>query len=74
MEELANEIIRALRKLRGLDLSNYREGIIENRINERISILELRNEPNKYLEQIRSDSSECGKLIDAVTVQVRARA
>ena len=53
----------------GLDLGNYLNGVVEERVRERLSLLRLGTQ-RAYLEHLRHDPAECPLLIDSLIVKV----
>ena len=64
-----DRICMELRGARGIDLSAYRRGTLERRLNFRMARLGL-NDPDEYLELLNDDSSERDRLIETLTVDV----
>lgn len=62
-------VLEELRRTRGLELSDYRRSTLERRLAARMANLRL-NEPLEYLECLRSDPSECDRLIESILIKV----
>jgi chemotaxis protein methyltransferase CheR len=62
-------VLEELRRVRGLDLSGYRRSTLERRLAARMARLRLKD-PGEYLQRLRSDPSECGRLIEAILIKV----
>ncbi|MGA9753640.1 MAG: protein-glutamate O-methyltransferase CheR [Desulfobaccales bacterium] len=62
-------VLEELRRVRGLDLSDYRRPTLERRLAARMANLRL-NDPGEYLQRLRSDPSECDRLIETIDIKV----
>jgi chemotaxis protein methyltransferase CheR len=62
-------VLEELRRVRGLDLSDYRRSILERRLAARMANLRLKD-PEEYLQRLRSDPLECDRLIEAILIKV----
>ena len=62
-------VLEELRRVRGLDLSDYRRSTLERRLAARMARLRLKD-PGEYLQRLRSDPSECDRLIEAIVIKV----
>lgn len=61
-DSMLQPVLAELRQARGLDLSGYRRSTLERRLAARIARLRLKD-PGEYLKRLRSDPSECDRLI-----------
>ena len=62
-------VLEELRRVRGLDLSDYRRSTLERRLAARMARLRLKD-PGEYLQRLRSDPSECDQLIETIVIKV----
>ena len=62
-------VLEELWRVRGLDLSNYRRATLEHRLAAWMVRLRLQD-PGECLERLRSDPSECDRLIEAIMIKV----
>ena len=62
-------VLAELRRVRGLDLSDYRRATLARRLAARMANLRL-NDPGEYLPWLRSDPSECDRLIETIEIKV----
>lgn len=62
-------VLEELRRARGLDLSDYRRSTLERRLAVRMARLRLKD-PGEYLQRLRSDPSECDRLIEVILIKV----
>jgi two-component system, chemotaxis family, CheB/CheR fusion protein len=62
-------VLEELRRARGIDLSDHRRATLERRLAVRMSKVRL-NDPEDYLERLRSDPSECDRLIETIEIKV----
>lgn len=62
-------VLAELRRARGLDLSDYRRTTLERRLAARMANLRLKD-PGEYLPRLRSDPSECDRLIETIEIKV----
>ncbi len=62
-------VLEELRRVRGLDLSDYRRATLERRLAARMANLRLKD-PGEYLQRLRSDPSECDRLIETIDIKV----
>ena len=62
-------VLEELQRARGLDLNDYRRTTLERRLAVRMARLRL-NDPGEYLERLRSDPSECDRLIESIAIKV----
>jgi chemotaxis protein methyltransferase CheR len=62
-------VVKELRRVRGLDLNDYRRSTLERRLVARMANLRLKD-PGEYLQRLRSDPSECDRLIEAILIKV----
>lgn len=62
-------VLEELRRVRGLDLSDYRRATLERRLAARMANLRLKD-PGEYLQRLRSDPSECDRLIETIVIKV----
>ena len=60
-------VLEELRRARGLDLSDYLRGTLERRLAARMARLRLKD-PREYLQRLRSDPSECDRLIEVILI------
>jgi len=62
-------VLEELRRARGLDLSDYRRSTLERRLAVQMARLRLKD-PGEYLQRLRSDPSECDRLIEVILIKV----
>jgi chemotaxis protein methyltransferase CheR len=69
MQAHLDAVLAHLKRLRNIDLGEYRRGMLQRRITARMCRLRC-DDPDEYLERLRSDTSECDQLIDAIAINV----
>ena len=62
-------VLEELRRARGLDLSDYRRSTLERRLAVQMARMRLKD-PGEYLQRLRSDPSECDRLIEVILIKV----
>jgi hypothetical protein len=62
-------VLEELRQARRLDLGEYRRSTLERRLAARMAQVRL-EDPGNYLRRLRSDASECDRLIEAILIKV----
>jgi len=62
-------VLAELQQARGVDLSGYRRATLKRRLAARMARLRLKN-PGEYLQRLRSDPSECDRLIETIVIKV----
>jgi len=69
MCDYLDRIVAELEAAREIDLSGYRRGTLQRRINARIARV-CDGDSEVYLQRLRTDSNELNQLISAITIKV----
>ena len=63
------QVSAELKRVRGIDLSGYRHAMLERRLSARMIRLGTTDFP-AYLDRLRTDPTECDRLIDTIGINV----
>ena len=69
MEAFLDTVLAELQSRRGLDLTGYRRAMLLRRLNVRMNAVSC-PAPETYLNRLRTEPTECDRLIDAIAINV----